>query len=58
MRRRYFVVVSVMYLVLGAIIVARSVMAHVVPMAVLGMVFLALGAVRLRDYFLRGGGAP
>jgi uncharacterized membrane protein HdeD (DUF308 family) len=53
MRRRYFVVASVAYIVAGLIIVARSVIAHVIPLVILGVVFIALGAVRLRDYFKR-----
>jgi hypothetical protein len=54
MRRRYFIVVSIVYLLLGGVIIARSVASHVVPIALLGLVFVALGAVRLRDYYFGG----
>jgi uncharacterized membrane protein HdeD (DUF308 family) len=55
MRQKYYVVASVVYIILGFIIVVRSALAHVFVLAILGLVFIALGAVRLRDYFLRGG---
>jgi uncharacterized membrane protein HdeD (DUF308 family) len=59
LRLRYFVLASVLYIAIGVIIVARSVTAGVVPLAVLGVVFIALGAIRLRDNFRRPGiGAP
>jgi uncharacterized membrane protein HdeD (DUF308 family) len=51
MRQRYFVFVSVVYVVLGVVIVARSALAGAIPVGILGVVFVALGAVRLRDYF-------
>lgn len=51
MRQRYFVFVSVVYVVLGVVIVARSVLTAAIPVGILGVVFVALGAVRLRDYF-------
>lgn len=54
MRRRYYVLASVLYILLGGAILARSVAAHVFPIAILGVVFVALGAVRLRDYYSRG----
>ena len=57
MRGRYFVLVSVLYLALGIVIMVRSVVAHVVPLVVLGVVFLALGGVRLRDYYRHRGGS-
>lgn len=53
-RQRYFVVTSAVYIILGGAILARSIVAHVVPVAILGLVFMALGAVRLRDYFSGG----
>lgn len=54
MRRRYYVLVSILYLILGAIILVRSVLAHGNPaIVILGIVFLALGIVRLRAYFVR-----
>jgi uncharacterized membrane protein HdeD (DUF308 family) len=49
-RRRYYVLASVIYILLGVVIVVRSILAHVAIIAVLGVVFIALGAVRLRDY--------
>lgn len=55
MRQRYFLLVSVLYIILGVVIVARSAIAHAVPIALLGLVFMALGAVRLRSYLGRGG---
>lgn len=51
MRRRYYVVVSIAYIVLGIVILVRSVTSHVLPIVILGIVFIALGLVRLRDYF-------
>jgi len=54
-RQRYFVIASVLYIILGIAILGRSVVSHVVPIALLGLVFIALGAVRLRDYYLRKG---
>jgi hypothetical protein len=50
LRQRYYVVVSAAYILLGVIILVRSVMAQAVPVGVLGLVFVALGAIRLRDY--------
>jgi uncharacterized membrane protein HdeD (DUF308 family) len=55
-RQRYFVLVSVLYLAAGAVILVRSAVAHVVPLMLLGVVFLALGGVRLRDYYRGKGG--
>jgi uncharacterized membrane protein HdeD (DUF308 family) len=54
MRRKYFVLASGIYIILGFVILVRSALAHVFVLAILGLVFIALGAVRLRDYFLRG----
>lgn len=51
MRRRYYVAVSVGYVIIGLIILTRSAMAHAVPAVILGLVFVALGLVRLRDYW-------
>ena len=39
-----------MYLLLGAVIVVRALMAHAIIVVVLGLIFVALGLVRLRDY--------
>ncbi|MGI8826051.1 MAG: hypothetical protein ACR2JC_10470 [Chloroflexota bacterium] len=55
MRKRLFLVTSVAYVALGLVIVARSAFAHVLPVAVVGIVFVALGVVRLRDYVRYGG---
>lgn len=49
-RRRYSLFISWGYIVAGMIIVGRSVLAHVLQVAVLGIVLIALGAVRIRDY--------
>lgn len=54
MRQKYFVIASVVYIILGFVIVVRSAMAHAFVLAILGLVFIALGAVRLRDYYYRG----
>jgi len=56
-RRRLYIFSSVSYVVLGVIIAVRSVVAHVAPIALLGLVFITLGLVRLRD-FLRWRGEP
>jgi hypothetical protein len=55
MRQRYFLAVSGAYIVLGLIIMGRSIMAHVFVLGILGVVFVALGAVRIRDFMTRGG---
>lgn len=57
MRTRYYVAVSVVYILLGAVIMVRSVLAHTEPLILLGIVFVALGLVRLRDVRRRGGTA-
>jgi hypothetical protein len=49
-RPRYFLIITAGYLVVGVIIVARAILAGVLPMVILGGVFLLLGAVRVRDY--------
>ena len=49
-RRRYFLAVSAGYIILGVIILARSIVGHVLPVGLLGLVLIALGLVRLRDY--------
>jgi len=51
LRRKYHVAVSLAYLVLGVVIVARSIAGHVLPVGILGLVFVALALVRLRDYY-------
>ncbi|MDQ2745431.1 MAG: hypothetical protein M3Z66_24485 [Chloroflexota bacterium] len=50
LRRKYHVAVSLAYLALGGVIVARSIAGHVLPVGILGLVFIALALVRLRDY--------
>jgi uncharacterized membrane protein HdeD (DUF308 family) len=52
-RQRYFVLASIAYLILGLIVIVRSVFAGAVPIGLFGLVLIALGAVRLRDYYLR-----
>jgi uncharacterized membrane protein HdeD (DUF308 family) len=52
-RQRYYVLVSVIYIALGLIIVVRSALAHVLIVGILGVVFIALGFVRLRDFASR-----
>ena len=49
-RQRYFVFASVIYIALGLIIVARAAFAHSFIIVVFGLVLIALGAIRLRDY--------
>lgn len=53
LRQRYFVVASLLYIALGIVILVRTVLAHALPLVILGIVFIALGAVRLRDYSRR-----
>jgi uncharacterized membrane protein HdeD (DUF308 family) len=50
--------VSVIYILIGLVIMVRSVLAHVAVIAILGIVFIALGAVRLRDYHAWTGKVP
>jgi len=50
MRQRYSVVVSAVYVLLGAVIIARGLAAHSLIPGILGIVFVALGAVRLCDF--------
>jgi uncharacterized membrane protein HdeD (DUF308 family) len=50
-RSRYFVFASVMYALLGIVIAVRAVEARAPIPIVLGLIFLALGLVRLRDYW-------
>ncbi|GAC1444956.1 MAG: hypothetical protein NVSMB52_04890 [Chloroflexota bacterium] len=49
-RQKYSVVVSCGYIAAGAVIITRSVIAHVLPVGALGLVFVALGLVRIRDH--------
>jgi uncharacterized membrane protein HdeD (DUF308 family) len=51
LRQRYYIVVSVLYVALGVVIAFRSAAAHVLPIAILGLIFIALGVVRLRDFY-------
>lgn len=50
LRQRYSLVISVAYIAIGVVIVVRSLLAIVLPLVLLGIVFMALGAVRIRDY--------
>jgi hypothetical protein len=52
MRQKYFVIASWVYIILGFVILVRSALAHVFVLGILGVVFIALGGVRLRDYWL------
>lgn len=49
-RSRYFVFTSIVYVLLGATIAVRALEAHALIPIALGLIFLALGLVRLRDY--------
>jgi hypothetical protein len=49
-RPRYFLVITAGYFLAGLIIVARALLAGAIAMVVVGAVFLALAAVRTRDY--------
>jgi hypothetical protein len=53
LRQRYYVAASVAFVMLGMVIVVRSVAARVLPVGLLGAVFIALGMVRLKDFFRR-----
>ena len=48
-RQRFTVFASLAYIILGTVIAVRSLLAGVVPLAVLGAVLIALGIVRIRD---------
>jgi uncharacterized membrane protein HdeD (DUF308 family) len=50
LRQRFTAVSSALFILLGLIILVRSLIASVIPLAVLGVVFIALGVVRIRDY--------
>jgi uncharacterized membrane protein HdeD (DUF308 family) len=50
LRRRYSLSVSVIYIGLGVVIAVRSLVSHVGAIALLGVVFIALGTVRVREY--------
>jgi hypothetical protein len=52
-RERYFVAVSFLYIAIGSVIIVRSALGHVLVIGVLGVVFMALGLVRLKDYAAR-----
>jgi len=49
-RQRYFVFASAMYVALGLIIIGRAAFAHSLVIVIFGIVLVALGAVRLRDF--------
>jgi uncharacterized membrane protein HdeD (DUF308 family) len=48
-RQRFTVFASLAYIILGTVIAVRSLLAGVIPLAVLGAVLIALGIVRIRD---------
>jgi hypothetical protein len=52
-RERYFLLVSVLYIGIGLVIIVRSALAHVLIIGILGIVFVGLGFVRLRDFSAR-----
>jgi hypothetical protein len=49
-RPRYFLIITAGYMLAGSIIIVRALLAGAFAMAILGAVFLALAAVRVRDY--------
>lgn len=51
LRQRYYLVASVAFVLLGSIIVVRSAVSRVLPVGVLGLVFIALGVVRMREFW-------
>lgn len=53
MRERYFLLVSVLYIAIGLVIIVRSALGHVLIIGILGLVFVGLGFVRLRDFSAR-----
>lgn len=55
-RQRYFLIVSAGFIVLGLIIVGRAIaVSNLVP-AIFGIILIALGGIRLRDFLrIRGG---
>lgn len=50
LRQRYYVLISGLYILAGAVMLARAAIAHAMPVIILGLVFVGLGAVRLRDF--------
>jgi uncharacterized membrane protein HdeD (DUF308 family) len=50
LRQKYFVAASVCFIVLGLIIVARAAVAGTYIVGLLGVVLIALGVVRIRDF--------
>ena len=50
LRQRYFVVLSVGFVVLGIVIVVRSLLQGAPPVAIFGGVLIALGLVRIREF--------
>ncbi|HLJ67231.1 MAG TPA: DUF308 domain-containing protein [Chloroflexota bacterium] len=49
-RARYHFVASVLFIAIGVVILVRAVLAHVPFAGLLGVVFLALGIVRIRAF--------
>lgn len=52
-RLRYYVVASLVYMGIGVIVLVRGIMAHALLVAVLGVIFIALGAYRMRTFLQR-----
>jgi uncharacterized membrane protein HdeD (DUF308 family) len=49
-RQRYRLFASALYIVFGVIIIVRSIVAQVLPLILLGVVLVALGAIQIRGY--------
>jgi hypothetical protein len=49
-RQRYFVLASLLYLVLGTIIIVRAAIGQSPVIVIFGVILVALGAIRLRDF--------
>jgi uncharacterized membrane protein HdeD (DUF308 family) len=58
LRQKYFLVVSAGFIILGLIILARAAIAGVPIIGILGAVLIALGLVRIRDFFNAGRRGP
>jgi uncharacterized membrane protein HdeD (DUF308 family) len=50
LRQRFFLVASILYVVIGLLIVARGVISHVPVAGIFGVVLVGLGLVRIRDF--------
>jgi uncharacterized membrane protein HdeD (DUF308 family) len=49
-RQRYRLIASALYIFCGVVIIAKAVVAVVIPLVLLGCVFVALGTVNVRNY--------